>query len=112
MKTAAIDDLIEATFDPNSNKRKAATRELCPCEIKAYVPEMWDRLLALAEDSDDDVRRITLHTFIDGSPKQREDDVAEAIRKMQWDRNPKISRQAKAVYARYLRTGRINHDAT
>ena len=108
MKAVKIEELIEATYNPDSKERKAATRELCPCEIKAYIPEMWDRLLELADDPDDDVRRIVLHTLIDGSPKQREQDIVASIEKCQRDRNVKISRQAKTIYARYRRTGRIN----
>lgn len=107
MKTAEVEKLIGATYDRDPKKRRAAVRKLCPCEIKAYIPKIWDRILELTKDSNDDVRRIALHTIIDGSPRERVDDIVGTLSEMRRDPNGKLRRQVSRILTSYQTTGKL-----
>jgi HEAT repeat protein len=105
-----IDELLQATHDPDPGVRKVATRELCPCEVKVNDPRVWDRVLQMAADPDRDVRRIALHTLIDGSPRSREHNVVHALEGRRDDSDPKLRRNVRKILARYRATGKLNFD--
>ncbi len=110
MNPSKIDALLVRTRDSNPNVRRTAVRELCPCEVRADKPEVWDRILELATDPDVGVRRLAFHSMIDGSPHSRETEIVEAIELLRDDPSPKLRRQARKLLATYRRTGRINLD--
>jgi hypothetical protein len=108
MKARRIDALVAATHDPDPRARKVAVRELCPCVIQRNDERAWDRVLELTRDSSRDVRRIALHTLIDGSPRSRETDVVRALDAMRNDPDARLCRNARKVLARHRATGKIN----
>ena len=62
-----VNGLLDLTYDDDPRVRQVAIRNLCPCHIQSDVPEVWDRLLDLVEDTDEGVRHDVLHTVLDGS---------------------------------------------
>ena len=110
MNAAKIDALLHQTRDSNPNVRRAAVRELCPCEVRSDISDVWDRILELASDSDVGVRRLVFHSMIDGSPRAREREVVDTIELLREDPSPKLRRQARKLIANYRRTGQINID--
>jgi hypothetical protein len=59
-------------------------------------------------DPDRQVRRIALHTLIDGSPRSREMDVLRALEGMRDDPDLKLRRNVRKILARHRATGSIN----
>ena len=108
MNSGRIDAILFATHDANPNVRRAAVRELCPCEVRANRVDVWDRILELAGDSDPGVRRLAFHSMIDGSPREREAEIVVAVEALRDDANPKLRRQARKLLDHFRRTGRIN----
>lgn len=108
MKEEKVQELLEPTYDRDPKVRKEALRELCPCEINANVPQVWDRILEMAHDSDSNVRRIVLHLVTDGSPNSRREEILEVMNGMRNDPNPRVQKQVRAILKRYQRAGRLN----
>jgi len=100
--------MLERTHSPDAKERARALRDLCPCEIRVNVDDVWDRVLEMAGDPDPHVRSLVLHTLCDGSPASRRDDVVGAVEAMQQDVDTRLRRRARGVMAAYRRTGRIN----
>ena len=111
MRRQSIPELLEATRDPNPKVRKAATRDLCPCEVKANDSDAWDRLIAMTADPEIEVRRIALHAILDGSPRSRRAEVIRVLESMYNDPHPRLRRQVRKVLARHRATGKVNFDA-
>jgi HEAT repeat protein len=106
--TEDIDELIALTYDPDPRLRKEAVHALCPCNLKANYEQVWDRLLAMITDEDASVRDQVLHTLGDGSPREREREVLQAVEQLQHDKDEKVRRKARKVLASYRHGGRIN----
>ena len=111
MRKRSIAELLEATRDPNPQVRKAATRDLCPCETKVNDPDAWNRVIEMTTDPESEVRRIALHAILDGSPRSRRAEVIRALEGMYHDPHPRLRRQARKVLARHRATGKVNFDA-
>ena len=111
MQRRALDQLLQATGAADPAMRKRATRELCPCEPKRSSPEAWDRIFASICDPDPGVWCQALHTLIDGSPREREPEVIDAIEDMRNDSGARLRRHARPLLARHRRTGRVNFAA-
>lgn len=110
MEPRTIDDVLNESYSAKPAVRKAAVRDLCPCELKIDHAQVWDRILELTRDPDAGVRRGALHSLIDGSPRAREKDVVEALEAMRDDSDPKLRRHTRKLLDRYRRTGRVNID--
>ena len=104
----SIEIALEETYDQDPRVRKRATRELCPCEVKHDVPLVWSRLFELTKDPDINVRRIALHTLIDGPPHRYETEVISALEGMRKDPDLKLRRWVRKQLARFSSTGMIN----
>jgi hypothetical protein len=109
-QTAAFLDL---TYEDDPKVRQVAVRNLCPCHIQGDVPEVWDRLLEMADDPDDGVRHDVLHTLVDGSPRRIREDVVAALERLAKDRSIRRSRRqfAQEALRRYHRTGQLDPHA-
>lgn len=77
-----IETVIEQSKDPDPKVRREAVQTLCPCELKFNYEPAWNRLLEMTSDPDLGVRRDVLHVLCDGSPREREADVVQAIEGM------------------------------
>ena len=53
-----IAEYLERTHDPDPRKRKAALKDLCPCHVRADIPQLWDRIFEMLSD---DEGRIFVH---------------------------------------------------
>ena len=104
----AIQQILEASRDPDPEIRRLAVRDLCPCEVKRTDASVWDRVFEMTRDPNVQVRRNALHGMIDGSPAALEGRVVEAMENMREDPDPKLRRNARKILARYRRTGKIN----
>jgi hypothetical protein len=104
----AIDDLLQRTEASDPIVRQEAVQLLCPCHVQADIQPVWNRLIAMVGDPDTDVRATILHTLCDGSPREREAEVVEALDRMYNDPDPKLRRRVRALLASYRRTGKIN----
>jgi hypothetical protein len=103
-----IDRALALTHDPEPRVRQAALMNLCPCHLRANVPEVWERVFELAKDPDRRVRGQVVHTLIDGSPKRLEERVIAALEATRRD-HPGARRAIGQLLAQYRRTGRVNH---
>jgi hypothetical protein len=108
VKSSRVEALLEQSREANPNRRRAAVRELCPCDVRANRDDVWNRIFDLASDDDVGVRRLVFHALIDGSPREREAQVVETAEAMANDPSPKLRRQARKLVAEYRRTGRVN----
>lgn len=71
--------VLPLTFDPDPLVRRVAAKALCPCHVRANVPEVWDRLLDMTNDTDPGVRLDVVHALGDGSPRDRAPDIVGAL---------------------------------
>ena len=100
--------LLAQTHSPDAITRAAAVRDLCPCHLKRNVPQVWERMLALADDPDRDVRNQVYHVLADGSPREYHERIVAAYEKMTQDADEKLRRKARKLMAQYRSTGKIN----
>lgn len=108
MQRDDVEYLLQLTRNADAKLRKAAVRELCPCELKFNSQPVWDRLIEVAKDTNVGVRRNVLHVLCDGSPRERETDVVQAVEGMYQDPDRKLRRQVRNNLAHYRHTGKIN----
>ena len=47
-----ISEYLTRTYDPSPLKRKQALKDLCPCHVRADIPELWERIFQLLSDED------------------------------------------------------------
>jgi HEAT repeat protein len=103
-----IDDLLQRTASLDESDRARALQSLCPCHVKRNETRVWDRVLELVNDPSAKVRSHVLHLLADGSPRERQDEVVQAIEKLQSDPDHRLRRRARKLLAQYRRGGRIN----
>jgi HEAT repeat protein len=108
MDSAPLTALIDRTRDEDPRIRRAALRELCPCDLKRNLDPAWDRVLEMVDDPDASVRSIVLHTLCDGSPEERITEVVGALEKLAQDPDRRLRRRARDILAKHRRTGRVN----
>ena len=66
--TADIDVVISLSKHSDPLVRKAALKEMCPCRVKIDIEDFWDRVLAMVDDCDDDVRQQVKLTMLRRHP--------------------------------------------
>lgn len=110
MNKSFIGDALHRTRHESPSVRRTALLDLCPCRVKANVPEVWDRLVQMHADPDPSVRSVVLHALCDGSPSDRHREVVAAVDAMQQDPDRKLRRRARRTMAAYRRTGDINQE--
>ena len=110
MNKSVIEDALNRSRHPSARERRWALLELCPCEVRANIPEVWDRLFEMQADGDSTVRSLVLRVLCDGSPAEREDEVVRIVAAMQNDPDVRLRRRARRTMAEYRRTGRINQE--
>ena len=103
-----VQELLGQTYSADARDRAGAVRALCPCHVKRNEPRVWDRMIELACDPDAEVRRQVLHVLADGSPRERERQVVNAIETIAQDRDETLRRRARKVLAQYRKSGNIN----
>ena len=47
-----IAEYLRRTEDPDPRKRKQALKDLCPCHVRADIPELWERIFQLLSDKE------------------------------------------------------------
>lgn len=107
-ETQEVPVILALTRHARPEVRVFALKELCPCRVKADVPEFWERVLEMAADEDRGVRWQVLHTLCDGAPGHLELRIADALERFQRDADAEIKRRAHKVLANYARTGKWN----
>jgi HEAT repeat protein len=107
-RRADVADWIALSLSADSGTRRRAVHSLCPCEVKANIPQVWRRLLELARDSDADVRRMVVHALCDGSPAVYRHEVLSTLELLAQDPNERVRRRARHALASYRRTGTVN----
>ncbi|MEY2472700.1 MAG: hypothetical protein QOK28_2029 [Actinomycetota bacterium] len=105
---AEVQELIALTFDSDPRTRKIAVINLCPCHVRANVPEAWERVLEMRHDSDPIVRRAVVHMLADGSPRELATRVVGALDDLRNDADRVVRRDVRRILASYHRTGRVN----
>lgn len=108
MSDESFHDYIKRTYDPDAKKRKQALKDLCPCHVKADIPELWERIFECLHDEDGIVRDQALHALGDGSPSHLEERIVEAVEKMYNDPHPDVKKKARRMLNSYRRTGKWN----
>src|ERR1700761_224676 len=91
----SVPELLKMTYDENPATRREGVQYLCPCHMRRNRPEVWDRILELARDTDLGVRKTVFHILGDGSPPEREQDVIAAMESMYQDPDLKLRRCAR-----------------
>ena len=107
-ETTEVDVIIALSKHDNSQIRKSSLVQMCPCRVKQDIVKFWDRVFEMVSDQDPIVRAQVLHTICDGSPNDRELQVAEAIEIFNRDPDSEIRRKAHKVLSSYIRTGKWN----
>ena len=108
MDAGELTTLLGRTRDEDPRVRRAALRELCPCDLKRNLEPAWDRVLEMVDDPDASVRSLVLHTLCDGSPEERLPEVVAALKRLARDPDRRLRRRARDVLAKHRRTGRVN----
>lgn len=98
-------DYLERTYDPNPQRRKKALKDLCPCHVRADIPQLWERIFECLQDLDGAVRGQALHALGDGSPSHLEQRIVEALYN---DPHPDVKKKARKMLNSYRRTGKWN----
>ena len=81
---------------------------MCPCKVQKDIPEFWDRIFEMVEDSNAKIRRYQiLHIICDGSPPHMETKVKSALEKFNHDEDPEIRRRAHKVLVSFNRDGAL-----
>ena len=62
----------------------------------------------MTADPDAKVRGAVLHALGDGSPREREAEIVDAIENMYHDPDSKLRRRVRKLLAQYRHTGKIN----
>ncbi len=107
-RRADVADWIALSLSGDAELRRRAVHSLCPCEVKANIPQVWRRLLELARDPDPDVRRMVVHALCDGSPGVYRHEVVRALEVLAQDPNERVRRCARRALGSYRRTGSVN----
>ena len=81
---------------------------MCPCRVKGDIPEFYQRLFEMSNDTDSKIRYQILHNICDGSPSHYENKIVEVIEKLNTDSDTRIRSAASKVLASYIRTGKWN----
>jgi len=105
---APVADALIHSHDADPKVRRVAAKAMCPCHVKANVPEVWDRLIEMASDADVGVRLDVVHALADGSPRERADQIAGVLERMYNDPDPKVRKRVRRVVTSYRRTGNLN----
>ena len=103
-----IQEHLRRTHDPDPNKRKKALRDLCPCHVRADIPELWERIFEMIKDEEGIVREQALHALGDGSPSRLEHKIIEAVETLHNDPHPGVKKKARRMLNAYRRTGKWN----
>src|SRR5688500_10018548 len=103
-----VTELIELSRSDDAKVRKVALVNLCPCHVRANFAPAWDRVFEMVGDPDPIVRRTAVHMLADGSPKERQSDVVDALESLRNDPDRKVRRQVRDVLGAFRRTGRVN----
>ena len=101
-------EYIERTRDPSPHKRRKALRDLCPCHVRADIPQLWERIFECLSDEDGRVRDQALHALGDGSPSHLEQRIVEAVEQLYNDPHPDVRKKARKMMNSYRRTGKWN----
>jgi hypothetical protein len=107
-ETEDIDEILEYTRHEHPEVRLSALQQLCPCHVKNNVDEFWNRILEMVDDSEMGIKKQVLHNLCDGSPKERETDIIQAIKKLSREDDKEIRRICHKVLANYNKTGKWN----
>ena len=103
-----IHEIIQLTKHDDAQVRLKATQCLCPCQVKKDFGTAYERLFEMVEDPDPLVRYQVLHNICDGSPKQYESRILEALNKFGRDPDKKIRKAQNKVLTSVLRGGTWN----
>ena len=47
-----ITEYLQRTYDPDPCKRKKALKDLCPCHVRADIPQVWERIFEMLSDEE------------------------------------------------------------
>lgn len=103
-----IADYLLRTENPNPKKRKQALKDLCPCHVRADIPELWERIFQLLSDEEGIVRDQALHALGDGSPSHLEEKIVIKLEELYNDPHPDVKKKARRMLNSYRRTGKWN----
>jgi hypothetical protein len=88
MDELSISQWLELTRHSDPKVRRRAVVSACSCHVKANHAQVWDRVIAMAEDPDSKVRSWVAHNLVDGSPSDRNGEVLATLERMQNDPDP------------------------
>jgi HEAT repeat protein len=103
-----VDELVCLTRHADPKVRTVAVVNLCPCHARANFPAAWDRILEMISDPEPLVRRAVVHMLADGSPRERQGEVIEAMMALRNDPDRTVRRHVRLVLDNYRRRGRVN----
>ena len=104
-----LQEILDASRDPDPEIRRKAVRDLCPCQVKMKDGEVWDRVFEMARDPNVRVRRNAFHAIIDGLPGELTAKALATLEAMR-DSEPeaRLRCNVRRILAHHHRTGRIN----
>lgn len=102
------EELIESSKSCDPNVRKNALKEMCPCNVKMDIDELWERIYEMKDDPDPRVRYQVIHSLCDGGPRSREEEIIEILRTFWNDKDKKVRKAARRALTSYQHTGNWN----
>ena len=106
--TEDIEVILKYTHSEDNDIRLEAVKQLCACKVLKDIEIFWERVFELVNDEDVRIRSRILHIICDGSPPRVEDQVYEALKEFNRDKDSDIRRTAHKVLATYEHTGKWN----
>jgi hypothetical protein len=99
---AQIPELLALSRSSDAEDRLIAAQFLCPCHVRGRIPEVWDALFRMMEDTDERVRLRAWHTLEDGGlpPDPAAMDLLERIFNQESD--PKVRHFAWQILGKEL----------
>ena len=97
-----IPELLTLSNSSDAEDRLIAAQYLCPCHVRGRIPEVWDALYRMMEDTDQRVRLRAWHTLQDGGlpPDPAGIDLLERLFKKETD--PKVRNFAWGILSKEL----------
>ncbi len=97
-----IPELLALSNSSDAEDRLVAAQYLCHCHVRGRIPEVWDALYRMMEDSDQRVRLRAWHTLQDGGLPPDPEGMDLLVRLFKKEADPKVRNLAWGILGKEL----------